>query len=196
MARRFKCKNCTERHDTEKIIIWWINRFCSKQCRLDFARSKTREATEKQKLKQKKIRDKKANSISVLGKKLDKVFSEYIRKRDAIATTGYLWEIVCITCNERKEYYQFDCWHFVSRANRSTRWEENNCNAQCKVCNNRWWGRQYEHWKAIDKKYWEWEADRLITKWQEVFKVTRGYLQDKIDDISDKLSSLDNNILK
>lgn len=142
--------------------------------------------------KEKKIlkRDAKKISVSVLGKKLDKVFSEYIRKRDAFASSINWDMIVCITCWEIKNYSQFDCWHFVGRANRTTRWEEKNCNAQCKVCNNWGWGRQYEHWKAIDRKYWEWTADILIKLWHEPFKVKSERLQERIKYFQEKLGTL------
>jgi len=37
----------------------------------------------------------------------------------------------------------------VSRASRSTRYEEKNANGQCPACNCWGWGRQYEHGIAI-----------------------------------------------
>lgn len=62
--------------------------------------------------------------------KLDRVFSEYIRKRDT--KNGYF---VCISCGRRLPYEQADCGHYINRRHLATRWDEENCNAQCRKCN-------------------------------------------------------------
>lgn len=132
----------------------------------------------------------KKQTISSLSKKADKLVSEYIRKRDAILTTWWLDYIKCITCWQVKEYKLFDAWHFISRSNRSTRWQEQNINAQCKVCNCWGWWRQYEHGKAIDKKYWEWTADTLIKLWNQTQKVTIQFLENILEEYQEKLNNL------
>ena len=62
--------------------------------------------------------------------KLDKVFSEYIRKRD---TRNGVFK--CISCGSILPYEQADCGHYVNRKHMSTRFDEMNCNAQCRSCN-------------------------------------------------------------
>ena len=62
--------------------------------------------------------------------KLDKVFSEYIRKRD---TRNGVFK--CISCGRILPYEQADCGHYVNRKHMSTRFDEMNCNAQCISCN-------------------------------------------------------------
>ena len=62
--------------------------------------------------------------------KLDKVFSEYIRKRD---TRNGVFK--CISCGWILPYEQADCGHYVNRKHMSTRFDEMNCNAQCISCN-------------------------------------------------------------
>lgn len=64
-------------------------------------------------------------------KKLDKVFSEYIRLRDTMPN-GYFR---CISCGKIKPYPQADCGHFHSRRHMNTRFDEDNCHAECKFCN-------------------------------------------------------------
>lgn len=76
-------------------------------------------------------RPKKKNSQSTLIHKLDKVFSLYIRLRDAMPN-GY---VRCISCGQIKRFEDVDCGHFHSRKNMSTRFDEENCNAECKYCN-------------------------------------------------------------
>lgn len=61
--------------------------------------------------------------------KLDRVFSEYIRKRDT--KDGYF---ICISCGRRLPYGQADCGHYINRRHLATRWDEENCNAQCRKC--------------------------------------------------------------
>lgn len=66
-----------------------------------------------------------------LVKKLDKVFSLYIRVRDAMPG-GYFR---CISCGQIKPFYKADCGHYFSRTNMSVRFDEDNCNAECSSCN-------------------------------------------------------------
>jgi len=58
--------------------------------------------------------------------KLDKVFSEYIRKRDGNR---------CVTCGSLERP---TCGHVFSRSSYSTRWDEQNAWCQC-------WGCNYKH---------------------------------------------------
>lgn len=178
-----KCKQCWKEFTPSSSL----NNCCSFKCYDKYK-------TEKDKAKKKMQREAKKVSVSVLSKQADKVFSEYIRKRDALKTTGWIEKITCSTCKETKDYSQFDCWHFVWRASRSTRWEEKNCTAQCKVCNNWWWWRQYEHWKEIDRRHWEWTADLLIKIWHEPQKVTSDWLQGIISKYKEKLEIINNSL--
>lgn len=66
-----------------------------------------------------------------LVKKLDKVFSLYIRLRDAMPS-GY---VRCISCGQIKPFADVDCGHFHSRTHMATRFDEENCNAECRYCN-------------------------------------------------------------
>ncbi len=65
--------------------------------------------------------------------KLDRVFSEYIRLRD---TAGHSKEgyFRCISCGQIKPYSQADCGHYIGRQHMATRYNEINCNAQCRNC--------------------------------------------------------------
>ena len=81
-------------------------------------------------IKRKKT-EKKSPSLSVLVDRLDKVFSKYIRLRDAMP--GGLFR--CISCGKIKPIEQADCGHFHSRTHMSTRFDEDNCHAECRYCN-------------------------------------------------------------
>ena len=72
------------------------------------------------------VAKKKRVPISKLKKKLDKVFSMFIRKRD---------DGVCFTCGVKKPIAEMQNGHFCSRRYLATRWDERNCNTQCVSCN-------------------------------------------------------------
>ena len=63
--------------------------------------------------------------------KLDKEFSLYIRLRDAMPNGFFK----CVSCGEIKPFEQADCGHYWSRRHMSTRYDEENCHAECRSCN-------------------------------------------------------------
>ena len=69
-------------------------------------------------------------SQATLVKKLDKVFSQYIRLRDAFPNGTFR----CISCGKIKPFDQSDCGHYHSRRHMSTRFDEENCNSECRYC--------------------------------------------------------------
>lgn len=73
----------------------------------------------------------KSSSLSSLVGRLDKVFSKYIRLRDAMPSGMFR----CISCGQIKPLSQADCGHFHSRTHMSTRFDEDNAHAECKFCN-------------------------------------------------------------
>lgn len=65
--------------------------------------------------------------------KLDKVFSLYIRLRDS-KPFGYKY-FKCPTCGRILPFEQADCSHYFSRRSNSTRFDEDNCMAECRYDN-------------------------------------------------------------
>ena len=84
-----------------------------------------------------------------LVKKLDTIFSHYIRMRNA-NRNGY---VECVTCGKQDHWKSMDCGHFMSRKHLSTRWHEDNCQVQCKSCNVFRYGEQYKYsiWLGQEK---------------------------------------------
>ena len=74
-------------------------------------------------------------------KKLDAVFSKYIRLRDA-DQEGYCR---CATCGEKTHWTKIQAGHFISRKHYATRWDERNVHAQCVACNVFRYGEQYKY---------------------------------------------------
>lgn len=77
------------------------------------------------------MKKKRKPTITSLKKKLDKIFSIYIRLRDS-DESGFC---ECITCGKIKYWREVDAGHYYSRRYLNVRWEEINVNAQCKGCN-------------------------------------------------------------
>lgn len=88
---------------------------------------------------------------SDLVKKLDKVFSMYIRLRDTMPN-GYF---KCISCSQIKPFEQGDNGHYVNRQHMSLRFSEVNCNMQCRKCNRFDEGNIMGYRQGLLKKYGE-----------------------------------------
>ena len=114
-------------------------------------------------------------------KKLDTVFSQYIRQRYAkneIAT--------CVTCGKKDHYKKLQAGHFMSRKHYSTRWDEDNVEVQCQACNVFRYGEQYLFAKYLGQE----KADALLTKSRETVKFSDYDIQEMIDLYKTKLSLL------
>jgi len=186
--RTYRCKNCKTKNPSEwEIILHWVIRVCSKQCRLDLLNEKKRKEKEKIKIRKEKKREKKRNSASVLIRKADTLFSRYIRLRDSLKTTWNYERCKCITCDNIYDYWEIQNWHFASRRFYQTRWLEKNCNAQCYMCNVWLWWEQYKHGKAIDEMYWEWTAEKIMQMAKRMEKLDKEEIKQTIENIQIKL---------
>lgn len=74
---------------------------------------------------------KRQTNQATLVKKLDKVFSQYIRLRDSDINGMFR----CISCGKIKPFGQADAGHFHSRRHMATRFDEDNVSAECRACN-------------------------------------------------------------
>ena len=96
--------------------------------------------------------------------KSQKIFNEYIRLRDCLATTGCPFGAVCCTCGkETNAGRDLQAGHYIldSKNGNSTSFEEHNVHAQCKSCNRYHHGRLDEYTLFIIDKYGREELDRL-----------------------------------
>jgi hypothetical protein len=114
--------------------------------------------------------------------KLDRIFSEYIRKRDA-DKKGIC---KCITCQREFKWNELDAGHFISRKEMSVRWDERNVAAQCQYCNRFRYGRQYQFSLALDKQS-RGLSKRLYNKSKEIVKYSMNDLHELVDLYKEKL---------
>jgi|TARA_B100001093_G_scaffold341913_1_gene326761 hypothetical protein len=119
---------------------------------------------------------------STLINKLDRIFSEYIRKRDA-DKKGY---VTCITSKKKYHYTEVDAGHFISRKEMATRWHEDNVYAQSRYDNRYRYGKQYEYGLALEKKK-KGLPKHLYNLSKKTVKYSISDLQEMIDTYKNKL---------
>ncbi len=103
-------------------------------------------------------------------KKLDTIFSEYIRRKYA----NKLGIVKCYTCN-KQEYWRgkgMQNGHFISRSSRILRWSEDNCRPQCYACNCMRYGQNYIFAMNLNKEYGYDKAAELLQKSRQTIKQT------------------------
>ena len=92
------------------------------------------------------MKGRKKRSLKSLRAELDRVFSLFIRTRDADENGMG----ACITCGK---WRKLEAGHYVKRRNLAGRWHEMNVAGQCSFCN-RWLdGAADEFYFALEKKY-------------------------------------------
>ena len=67
--------------------------------------------------------------------KAARAFSDYIRFRDCLATTGTIGWGVCISCGRRVSFNEFQAGHLVPGRKNAILFDEDGCNGQCVWCN-------------------------------------------------------------
>ena len=128
---------------------------------------------------------KKKPSKTVLVKKLDTVFSKYVR---ALYSTDGMVE--CYTCNCTKPIPEMHCGHFMSRRHYATRWEVDNCRPQCVSCNMFNQGQQYIFGKRLEAELGVGRVDQLRELRHEIMKYKTGDYLDMIDSFTSLLDAL------
>ncbi|MFA6315523.1 MAG: recombination protein NinG [Candidatus Paceibacterota bacterium] len=109
-------------------------------------------------------------------RELDRVFSLYIRSRD----NG-----VCFTCGKQGNIGEMQCGHFIDRRHMATRFDEENCNCQCRQCNQFLDGNLDEYEAALRVKYGSDIIEKLHNRSQSIRKFLPQELEDMIANYSD-----------
>ena len=128
-----------------------------------------------------------ATTISKLKQKLDKLFSEYIRRRYA----NHEGTVSCFTCGVVKHWKQQQAGHFQSRSHHSTRWDEKNVQVQCVKCNMYRQGEQYKFGMYLDQTYGHGTAQELEQRAKTIVKLNRVDYEESIELYRQKIRELD-----
>jgi hypothetical protein len=124
-------------------------------------------------------------SRSKLIKKLDTVFSLYIRQRYSINEISK-----CFTCGKEDHYKKLQCGHFQSRKHYSTRWDEINCQVQCAGCNVFKYGEQFIFGKNLNLEFGEGTSEELYLKAKQIIKFSNNDLEDLITNYNSLITDL------
>jgi hypothetical protein len=122
---------------------------------------------------------------SKLIKKLDKVFSLYIRLRFAKNEIAQ-----CFTCGKKDHYKRLQCGHFQSRKYYSTRYDEINCQVQCAGCNVFRYGEQFIFGKNLDLEYGSGCSESLYYKAKQIKKYTTSDIEELINKYNSLIKEL------
>jgi hypothetical protein len=106
--------------------------------------------------------------------KLDKVFSIYIRRRNAVDDISE-----CFTCGKKDHWKKLQNGHFQSRKHYSTRWDAVNCQVQCAGAKN------------LDEKYYNGLAEELHIEANKTVKLDNTDLEMLIEKYEMLIKQLD-----
>lgn len=124
----------------------------------------------------KKIRPKRI-SFSALEKKLDKEFSDYVRRKDADEGGT----VDCVSCGGLFHWREVDAGHFIKRQHRYTRWDERNVKPQCRRDNHFMGGRQDDFAAAIIKEQGQETFEELMQLKYQTKKHSRSEIEEMIE---------------
>ncbi len=131
---------------------------------------------------------KKQKTLSKLKKELDKIFSLYIRLREA--TPEGL--VKCFTCSKVSHYKSgIHAGHFMSRSKLSTRFHDRgNVMPQCFRCNIHLSGNQYIYSLRLDSKYGDGTAKKIEELSRQTIKFMRCDYEEMIEDYTERVKKL------
>ena len=126
-------------------------------------------------------------TISKLKKKLDVLFSQYIRRRNA----DHSGRVKCFTCGVEKHWKEQQAGHFQSRSHHSTRWDEVNVQVQCVKCNMYRQGEQYKFGLYLDDRFGDGTAEELEHRAKTIVTLNRVDYEEAIERYKQKIRELD-----
>jgi len=93
-----------------------------------------------------------------------KAFSDYIRTRDCLLTTGTAESGKCFTCKREYSKAQLQAGHFIDGRKNAVLFSYLGCHAQCYACNVRLHGNKIVYWQEMEKMYGRGVIDALIVE--------------------------------
>ncbi len=147
---------------------------------------KPKKAIKRTAIKAKPVKKKvKRVSRGQLVKKLDTVYSQYIRLSNSVDG-----DTTCVTCGDHKPWTQHQNGHFYTRGRYATRWDDMNCKPQCVACNVFLKGNYINYTMYMIDRYGREAVDQLEVKSKSTIKLTTYDLQQMIDEYKLKTKEL------
>jgi hypothetical protein len=132
-----------------------------------------------------KVKEKKL-TYGKLDEKLWKVFSEWVRRRDA-DKNGM---VKCFTCPKIGHWKEMQAGHFISRKHKATKYHEQNVMCQCVKCNIFDQGKQFVFGQNLDLKFGAGTAEKLEQESRMICKRDKVDLMQMIDFYKEKIKEL------
>jgi len=126
---------------------------------------------------------KKQPKISTLKKKVWKVFSEYIRTRDCLRTTGLPDYGKCFTCQKIVPKSLLQAGHFITGRHNAGLFSERGVQAQCYNCNINLKGNTLEFRRRLIKLYGEGVDEEI----EEEARAIKKYSIEELEEIKKRL---------
>lgn len=133
----------------------------------------------------------KKKTMSQLHKQLWRIFSEYIRRKEAFPNgIG-----CCVSCGAAHHWKEMDAGHFISRTHLYLKYDERNVHPQCKGCNAFKQGNAVGYREELVKRYGGETVAELEASRNFPAGFTRDGLQLRIEEYKEKLKLLTKGIL-
>lgn len=112
-------------------------------------------------------------------KRIDKIFSMYIRLRD---------KGVCCTCGKICPVNYMDCGHYIDKSvcGLDLRWDEVNCNCQCRSCNRIEDGNKDKYKEFLINKY----GKEILERFNQRDIAYNFDFEGKLEEVSNLLSQI------
>ena len=136
---------------------------------------------------------KKQPKIRTIKKKVWKIFSEYIRLRDCLRTTGLPDYGNCITCSKTVPRKLLQAGHYIPGRHNQNLFEETGCHAQCYNCNINLKGNTHVYAQKLRELYGEGHPDWLYQNAQIIKKYTLFELEELVADLKEKIKEMEYN---
>ena len=112
-----------------------------------------------------------ASELSRAKQRAWKAFSEYIRRRDCLDTTG-TWDYgICCTCGKQYHFAHLQAGHFIAGRTNSVLFREQGVHGQCRGCNIFGNGKNAEYILYMKDRY----GDEVIEQEAKAKTVTTKY---------------------
>ena len=138
-----------------------------------------------------KVKERKTKSAGKLKEELWPIFSQYIRLRDCLETTGCTSFGLCITCGKRYHIKLLQAGHFIPGRHNSNLFSEKGTHAQCYNCNINLRGNTLEYRRQIIKMYGEGYDEILEAEAKQLKKFTRAELIELKETYTQKIKELE-----
>lgn len=125
-------------------------------------------------------------NISQLKAQANKLFSEYIRRKNA----DLKGNARCVTCNKTFHWKELQCGHFIQGRHNMVLFCEQNAHCQCYVCNVLKHGNLIEYTLFMQQTYGQEVIDQLKRMDSLNKQWTKKELINLIKDLQNKLAKL------